>query len=252
MNLQFVLRVSMAGAVVFASPPAQAAKPPPATTQTVNVAACKSELPGAPVRCPNQGPYVVIETKTDVSEFRLVVFEEESFQVFLEPRDCQAVNHDDQLEWRLVEGQPFAVIQVSECLQSDDGAFVVPTKDGPGAGKNGNNKNGNKTPPRLIVVVKGLKGFEKLDQTLVVGKERGAAAVTAAAAVKKARALADRQLTLEWPRIENARAEAARVAEAADDAQDQRNEDEIADGEATTEKPEGPVQPPAKKSTRSR
>jgi hypothetical protein len=162
------------------------AKPPRLSTVDTNVANCPSKEPGAPKRCAPQSGFSVIETKTELSDFRLVVREETGFQIFLEPAGCSEARFEGPVQWRQFDDQPFAVVQAIKC--SD--ATGAPTAKG-------------KTPKaRTVVVVRGLPGFESLNQDIDGSKHKNA--------LKDAIDLADKFLKAEWPKLEEQR----QVAEA--------------------------------------
>ncbi|MDX2021050.1 MAG: hypothetical protein SF187_12490 [Deltaproteobacteria bacterium] len=163
------------------------ARPPKLTSTETNVAHCPAKEPGAPRHCPAQAGFSVIETKTDMSDFRLVVREETGFQIFLEPANCPEARFDGPLVWRRFDDEPFAVIQSVKC--SDPEAATV---------------KGKAAKARSVVVVRGLAGFEDLKQELDAAKHKNA--------VKEATEAADRYLKGKWPKIEEARVAAAEAA----------------------------------------
>ena len=162
------------------------AKPPRLSTLATNVAVCPAKEPGAPKRCAPQSGFSVIETKTELSDFRLVVREETGFQIFLEPAGCAEARFDGPVQWRQFDDQPFAVIQSIKCAEP--------------AGAT--NAKGKASKARTVVVVRGLPGFESLNEDVDGAKHKNP--------LRDAFDLADKFLKSEWPKIEKQR----QVAEA--------------------------------------
>lgn len=190
--------------VLGRSEPAEA-KPPRLGSTELQVGQCPAQSPGGPRRCAPLGGFSVIDTKTDMSDFRMVVQEDAGFQIFLEPEGCNEVRYEAPMQWRLFEDQPFAVIQVAKCLETNHAVRERKPK-----------------PARTIVVVRGLLGFEGLSRDLDASKNRGA--------LREAVEAADRFLKAAWPRIE-----AERVAAAEAEAQKQEGEEGEEGGEAGAE-----------------
>ena len=182
-----VRSIGVVAALLAASVAPAFARPPKFTSTDTNVALCPAKEPGAPRRCSPQAGFNVIETKSDMSDFRLVVREETGFQIFLEPSNCPSARFEAPLIWRRFDDEPFAVIQAVKC--SDPGAL---------------NSKGKPASARTVVVVRGLAGFEDLKQELEASKHRNA--------VKEASDIADRYLKSVWPKIESARVAAAEAA----------------------------------------
>jgi len=148
------------------------------------VARCPSGGSDGPKRCAPQAGFSIIDTKTDLSDFRLVVNEELGFQVFLEPAGCNEVRYEAPLQWRSFDNQPFAVIQAAKC--SDTNHAVKETKP---------------KAARTVVVVRGLAGFEALHQEFDATKNRNAH--------RDATLAADKFLNTVWPKIEQQRSATA-------------------------------------------
>lgn len=179
--------IGLVAAMVASWGAAAWARPPKLTSLETNVAHCPAKEPGAPRHCAPQSGFSVIETKTEMSDFRLVVREETGFQIFLEPSNCPEARFDAPLVWRRVDDEPFAVIQSVQCR---DPEAATP--------------KGKATKARTVVVVRGLPGFEGLKQELDSSKTRNA--------FKEAIEAADRYLKGVWPKIEEARVAAAEAA----------------------------------------
>lgn len=159
------------------------AKLPKLSTIETPVARCASKDVAGPKRCEPQGGFSIIDTKTDMSDFRMVVQEDKGFQIFLEPAGCNEVRYEAPLQWRVFEEQPFAVIQAAKCFDTNHAL-----------------KEKNPKPGRTVFVVRGLTGFEGLHVEIDAGKNRNAA--------RDAVAAADKFLKEAWPQIEAKRAAA--------------------------------------------
>ena len=184
------------GCGVAASIPHAWAKPPKlATTETPN-SQCASQEADGPKRCAPLGGFSVIDTKTEMSDFRMVVNEEKRFQVFLEPAGCSEVRYEAPVQWRTFDDQPFAVIQAAKCFDTNHAV-----------------KEHKPKPGRTIFVVRGLAGFEALHEAFDSAKNRNA--------LRDASAAADRFLKAAWPNIE-----AQRVASQALEKQDAPDQEE--------------------------
>ncbi len=182
------LAAASAGALGFVFITSAAwAKPPKLSTVETAVGRCAAKDAGGPRRCEPQGGFSVIDTKTDMSDFRLVVQEDKGFQIFLEPAGCNEVRYEAPLQWRVFEEQPFAVIQAAKCFDTNHAVNEKKTK-----------------PGRTVFVVRGLAGFEGLHVEVDAAKNRNAA--------RDAVAAADNFLKAAWPQIEAQRA-AAEAAE---------------------------------------
>lgn len=177
------------------------AKPPKLSTVETNVSRCPEKEPGAPRQCYPHGGFTVIETKTEMSDFRLVVREGTGFQVFLEAAACAEARYQGAIQWRQFDDQPFAVIQTLKCGEATD---VPATK-------------GKLAKTRTVVVVRGLAGFEALHEDIDAAKRKNA--------TKDAIDIADRFLQRAWPKIEEQRmaADASAQKQA-----EKENEDEAA------------------------
>src|SRR5262245_59800195 len=64
---------------------------PELSSHLVNVEKCARDGIDGPRRCNEVIGYSVIETESELSDFRVVVSQKESFQTFLEPNNCPAV-----------------------------------------------------------------------------------------------------------------------------------------------------------------
>jgi hypothetical protein len=189
-NSRFIaLSAGCVGLAVASFAPPAFAKPPRLSTLDTNVGSCPAKEPGAPKRCAPQSGFSVIETKSELSDFRLVVREETGFQVFLEPSACQEARFDGPVQWRQFDDQPFAVIQSIKC---SDPSAPTATK-------------GKSPKARTVVVVRGLPGFESLNLEIDSAKHKNA--------LKDAVELADRFLKAEWPKIEEQRSFAEAAAQ---------------------------------------
>jgi len=157
------------------------AKAPRMSAQTIDVKTCPVAGEGSR-RCKALADYEVVTTVSEMSEFRLVVREKDGFQIFLEAPECEEAHHDANIEFRLFEGEPFAVIQRIECFKPNT--------------MQGDDKKARK-PIASYITVRGLMGFEKLTYDL---KMKGAGGE------QKARQLAESFLLKLWPELEAARA----------------------------------------------
>jgi hypothetical protein len=180
------MRVAALGALLV--PGLAQAKAPRMSAQTIDTKTCPSSGEGAR-RCKALADYEVVVTVSEMSEFRLVVREKDGFQLFLEAPECEEAHHDANIEFRLFEGEPFAVIQRIECFKPNT--------------MQGDEKKARK-PVSSYITVRGLMGFEKLTYDL---KMKGAGGE------QKARQLAESFLLKLWPELEAARA--PKVPEAA-------------------------------------
>ncbi len=185
------LRAALLGTLLL--PSFAQAKAPRISAQTIDVKACPAAGEGAR-RCKALADYEVVVTASEMSEFRLVVREKDGFQLFLEAPECEEAHHDANIEFRLFEGEPFAVIQRIECFKPNT--------------VQGDDKKARK-PIASYITVRGLIGFEKLTYDL---KMKGAGGE------QKARQLAESFFLKVWPEIEAARA--VKAPEAATEAAD--------------------------------
>lgn len=165
------------------------AKPPKLSTAETNVSRCPEKEPGAPRQCSPHGGFTVIETKTEMSDFRLIVREGTGFQVFLEAAGCAEARYQGAIQWRQFDDQPFAVIQTLKCGESSGAAAT----------------KGKPAKSRTVVVVRGLAGFEGLHEDIDASKRKNA--------TKDAIDIADRFLKGAWPKLEEQRVAAEASAQ---------------------------------------
>ena len=162
------------------------AKQPRLSSKKINVVKCPNDGNPGSHRCPSETGYTVVATNTEMSDFRMVLNEESGFQLFLEPAGCEEVRHDPDIELRTFNREPFAVIQRVLCFEP---ITMVQEKGAP-----------KRKPIATFIVLRGLKGFDKLSKDL---KMKGAGGT------QKARVLADSFFRRVWPKIAQQRAEAA-------------------------------------------
>lgn len=157
--------------------------PPTLESLLVDVRKCAAEAGGATLRCAELHGFTLVETRSDLSDFRFVVAAEQAFQTFLEPAGCDRAQHAPVAEFRLFEGRPFAVIQRTDCLPPVERI----------ASKAGARKL---LPERSYFVVRGLPGFETLQSEIPVDQpgKRGLAS-----SELRARRRADEYLLSLWP-----------------------------------------------------
>lgn len=211
-----LLGLPLSFACTFAATSPALAKPPKLSTAETNVARCPEREPGAPRQCSPHGGFTVIETKTEMSDFRLVVREGTGFQVFLEAAGCAEARYQGAIQWRQFDDQPFAVIQTLKCSESSDAAAT----------------KGKAAKTRTMVVVRGLAGFEALHEDLDASKRKNA--------TKDAIEVADRFLKGAWPKLEEQRVAAEAAA--------QKQSDKEADDDSAAPAPEKVVPASQKRS----
>ncbi len=141
----------------------------------IDVTRCPTDPSRMTHRCGDVLGIAIVETRSDLSNFRFVDQPAENFQAFLEPPVCDSAKHDAEIEVRRYEGRPFAVIQRVECRNS----ITLKTT--------------------AFHTVRGLPGFESLSANIeAVNVGRRAQAVAEA----KAQQRADDHLLTVWPLLQ--------------------------------------------------
>jgi hypothetical protein len=141
----------------------------------IDVTRCPTDASRMTHRCGDVLGIAIVETRSDLSNFRFIDQPTENFQVFLEPPTCDSAKHDAEIEVRRYEGRPFAVIQRVECRDSKTHKATA------------------------FHVVRGLPGFESLSANIeAVNLGRRAQAVAEA----KAQQRADDHLLTVWPLLQ--------------------------------------------------